>query len=364
MISEQITPLVSIIVPFYDVLPYFEECLSSISNQSYENIEVICVDDYSTDGSVLIARAFAKKDNRFKIISHPENKGLGGARNTGLESSSGEFLLFIDSDDVVAQDYVEKMVRTLQKENADLVFCGVTRFNDSERMPFSTFHLLKDVKDLTFPCQWNLSYLGILNIWPSACNKLFRRDIINITKAKFPEKILYEDHIFHYRYFSGVKKISYLQENLYFYRAKREGSITSALTGREKEIFTIISLIFKEFDMHIKNKEEREKAKKLIAFRLCWERHFLFSPDGVIQFARETKTEFANMGIMIQDRTQVDDFVTKNDKFFNLLTSSNYVLLEKVKTKIKISKIGPLARKLKYYLYRVTKNNSIKRTTI
>ena len=118
--------LVSVVVPVYGVEKYVEKCLDSLSHQSYENIEVIVVDDGSTDRSGDICEEFAKKDKRIKVF-HKTNGGLSDARNYGIKRAKGEYVCLVDSDDWVKSGFVEKMVNVALRENADIVVCG---YND------------------------------------------------------------------------------------------------------------------------------------------------------------------------------------------------------------------------------------------
>src|SRR4051794_39065689 len=111
-------PRVSVVVPIYNVEHYLEECLESLAAQTFHDLEVVMVDDGSTDGSAAIAEAFAARDPRFKLVTRP-NGGLSAARNTGLEAATGEFLAFVDSDDIVARDADEKLVTTLDSTGSD-----------------------------------------------------------------------------------------------------------------------------------------------------------------------------------------------------------------------------------------------------
>ena len=121
-------PLVSIIVPIYNTAKYLPKCLDSILNQTYQNLEIILVDDGSTDDSGTIAKNYAKKDSRIKVI-HQENAGQSSARNLGLKKSTGEYISFIDSDDTIAKTFVEKLLQPyLKNPNISLTVCGL-RYN-------------------------------------------------------------------------------------------------------------------------------------------------------------------------------------------------------------------------------------------
>lgn len=115
--------LISIIVPVYKVEKYINRCVDSILAQTYKNLEVILVDDDSSDSCPTICDEYAKKDNRVRVV-HKKNEGVSAARNDGISIANGKFICFVDSDDYVAENYVQKMVEEQQKNNADVVFCS------------------------------------------------------------------------------------------------------------------------------------------------------------------------------------------------------------------------------------------------
>ena len=117
--------LVSVIVPVYNVLPYLRESLDSVINQTYKDLEIIIVDDGSTDGSDAVCEEYAK-DSRVKVI-HQKNHGLSAARNVGLDIARGDYIAFLDSDDVYLPDMIQTMVEGIQKSQADVVVCGFIR---------------------------------------------------------------------------------------------------------------------------------------------------------------------------------------------------------------------------------------------
>ncbi len=316
-------PLISVIVPFFNVLPYIDRCLKSIQNQTYTNLEIICIDDYSTDGSILVARSYKAADSRFQIIENDKNKGLGSSRNVGLSKSTGQFIAFIDSDDFIEEDYIECLYKALIEHNADVSISAVECFENDKSYYQSGLHYINNLKNCCFPCNWHDSYLSVWNLWPSAWNKLFRRNIIEETGASFSEGIFYEDHRFHYMYFSGCKKITYVQKPLYFYRSGRAGSITTTSIGREIEIFQIIPQIFSIFEKQIKDKELRERVKKQIAFRLTRERSFVFQHDEKIKFIKLSLRKFKDLGLEIKSSADVDDFIDRQDFFLSLFLNSN-----------------------------------------
>ena len=125
--------LVSIIIPIYNVAAYIEESLESVINQTYCNLEILLVDDGSTDGSGKMCDEYEKRDSRIRVV-HQDNRGLSAARNTGLNMMSGDAVAFLDSDDALMPDYIEKMFATMAKENADLVLCKYLTYRTTGRM--------------------------------------------------------------------------------------------------------------------------------------------------------------------------------------------------------------------------------------
>jgi len=123
--------LISVIIPVYNVEPYLKKCLDSVVTQTYKEIEIILVDDGSTDGSGPICDEYAAQDKRIRVI-HKRNGGLSDARNVGLDRCSGRYVTFIDSDDYVASDYVERLYRILVEYNADIAVCDYFEFYDEE----------------------------------------------------------------------------------------------------------------------------------------------------------------------------------------------------------------------------------------
>ena len=130
-IHETEMPLISIIVPVYQVRDYVGECVESIRQQTYTNLEILLVDDGSTDGSGEMCDEYARTDERIRVI-HQENRGQAGARNTGLDNVQGEYIAFVDSDDLVLPDYIEVLYMLLTKHAADLAACAYVKGTTEE----------------------------------------------------------------------------------------------------------------------------------------------------------------------------------------------------------------------------------------
>ena len=209
MITE---PLISVIVPIYNVAPYVKKCLDSLQNQTMKEIEVICIDDGSTDRSGDIAEEYASSTVPIFRIIHTENRGLSAARNRGVDEARAPWLMFVDSDDWVDSRYCEIPFRSAIENEADLVIFGSYRTNykgkikrEKKREVKSGIAAAEDV---------------ILN--PVAWNKLYRDELF--TEIRYPEGHVYEDIATTYKLIDKASKIYLCKENLYFYR-KRTGSI-------------------------------------------------------------------------------------------------------------------------------------------
>ena len=137
--------LVSIIIPVYNVKEYLKECVESCITQSYDNIEIVLVDDGSTDGSGKICDEFSSKYERIKCI-HKKNGGLSDARNYGIENSSGDYVMFVDSDDLISNNIVEELLTLIVDNRADVSVCGIAHFTDG-----------------TMPSYVSSSYIGIMS---------------------------------------------------------------------------------------------------------------------------------------------------------------------------------------------------------
>ncbi len=218
---------VSIIVPVYNVEIYLEKCLQSIINQSYKNIEIILVDDGSTDVSGQICDDYAKKDHRIKVI-HQKNSGLSAARNTGTVAAIGQYITYIDSDDYISCDYIETLYSLIEKKHADISIC---RF----RYVYGIDEEDTDGKDATFIYNKEEALKVLLSekeFGHYTHQKMFKKEIVQ--KYPFPEGKIYEDIATTYLYFSEANMVAYTQRQLYFYRQRPGSIITGAYDKKSK----------------------------------------------------------------------------------------------------------------------------------
>ena len=220
----KVNELISIIIPIYNTENYLAECLESIINQTYYNLEVLLIDDGSTDNSGRICDDYAQKDTRIKVI-HKENGGVSSARNIGLDLARGEYLVFIDSDDFVDEDYIKKMYDGLKINDADVLFCKHAQYINGEikhvQENFPS-NLTVDFKDKNF-VEFILRSISAKNhIFIGSTRILYKKSSIRNIRFHCGIKIS-EDVLFSIKILLGVRKIAFINDCLYFYR-QREGS--------------------------------------------------------------------------------------------------------------------------------------------
>lgn len=220
--------LVSIIVPVYNVEKYIRRCLNSIINQTYKNLEIILIDDGSTDNSGDICDQYAKDDRRI-IVQHNTNRGVSFTRNCGINLSHGEYLLFIDSDDYIDLDYIENLLIPMQEDNYDLIICNIKHVYTNKIINNDL-----QVEMLTNNYYNDFYLLDILRATP--VNKLFKSNIIKLFDLKFFENLSYsEDRIFNYNYGNHVKKYKYVNKAMYYYCHRDEMSLSKLKTLKSFE---------------------------------------------------------------------------------------------------------------------------------
>lgn len=212
-------PLISIIVPIYNVEKYLCECLVSILEQSYENLEIILVNDGSSDKSEKICNAFMQKDSRIKVVNKA-NGGLSSARNAGLDISTGEFLSFVDSDDIISKDFIVTLFNMLEKDNLKLSAVGFKPFYKSDDLVENSFKTYERVfSDEEY---FKNIFLGHDDFRCSVCKILAHKSLFD--DVRFPVGELYEDVAIFGEILTKAKSVIMSDERLYFYRM-RDGSI-------------------------------------------------------------------------------------------------------------------------------------------
>lgn len=227
--------MISIIVPVYNTSDYLEVCLKSISAQTYKDIEIIVVDDGSTDNSLEVCNEWANKDSRIKVI-HQENGGSSVARNRGIEEAAGEYLMFVDSDDFVSHDYVKKLYEELVKNGTDISFCNYRYVNvEGEETDNNNYTVYErnDVFDGTDTLRLfeNRAYKTFFDVmW----NKIYKSELFE--GVRFPEGVsVVEDIAVLPILYHKANRVSVISDKLYNYRF-RENSLSHNSFSEQKDL--------------------------------------------------------------------------------------------------------------------------------
>lgn len=226
-------PKVSVIVPVYNVEKYLIKSLDSLVNQTLEDIEIIVVNDGSTDNSKKIIEIYKEKyKNKIKYLEKT-NGGLSDARNFGIPHATGEYIAFLDSDDYVELDTYEKMYNKAKEENADMVECDFI-WEYPNKTKIDTGIIYTNKKEM-------LTYARVV-----AWNKLIKRDLLEKYKIEFPKGLRYEDVEFFYKMIPYYNKVFFVKEPLIHY-IQRESSISKVQNERTKEIFEVLDNVIKYY---------------------------------------------------------------------------------------------------------------------
>lgn len=277
--------LISVIIPIYKVEKYLVQCLDSVVNQSYKNLEIILVDDGSPDNCPKICDDYALKDSRIKVI-HKENGGLSSARNAGLDASTGEFVAFVDSDDWLHPDMYTILIKNLYKKNADISVCDFYVFNGNQSITNS-----KNSGNVTELHSLEDFYIHILDPYPvlrfEVWNKIFKKEVIGNVRFKVGQ--VYEDVFFDRIVFSKANKIVYVDNALYYYRQSRPGNSNSSFSKERYSAFSEMD----DFIVEAKNKGLEKVVKRYYQFaaETAISLHYLASLHGN---DKQTKQELVN----------------------------------------------------------------------
>lgn len=253
-------PKASVIVPVYNVEAYLEKCVNSILAQTERDFELLLVDDGSTDSSGALCDELGAKDSRVRVI-HQENKGLGGARNTGIDQAEGDWLLFVDSDDWIEPKTLERALAAGETYGTELVMFSFRSVDEAgntvqlfrEDLPMETPLTISQHKEiyLTAPCAWN---------------KLYKADLFARTGVRYPPRVWYEDIRTTLKLFPAADKAVFLPDVCYNYLL-REGSITKNMNAdRNVEILEAFDDILSYFKEQGKLAEYRDELCYLTLF--------------------------------------------------------------------------------------------------
>lgn len=227
---------ISVIVPVYNVEQYLDKCLQSLQKQNFDSYEVILVDDGSTDSSRKVAEHYANSYSEIFTLVCQENKGLSGARNTGMGYAKGKYLCFVDSDDYVEENFLRKLYESMKENDADLVFCAFRSVDEQGNTIRNIFeHGFEEGTSYAL-----VDRTDLLLTQNAAWNKLYKKEIIDKYNLQFTPGVWYEDLRFVKKYMLFASKFAYCNSVLYNYLI-RQGSIMNSM-GSKRNVEIIDAL--------------------------------------------------------------------------------------------------------------------------
>lgn len=318
---------VSVIIPIYNTASYLMECLDSVLNQSLRDIEVICVNDGSTDASLAILESYKLKDNRISIINQ-ENKGSGAARNIALKQANGDYVMFVDSDDYIEDDMLIELYELATEKFLDLIFFKIINFDkdtyEQSKSAYLEMKFLENiVKDDVF--NWQVVKNRIFDLSVTAPGKFFRRDLIK--NVQFPEDIIFEDNLFFIKTFFKVKRAYFHKKHLYFRRIRADSVMNSYY-----DKFTDCITVYDRVGDHLRHIRIYDEFSNQLFDRKCKDIFTRFSQIPVEykeDFFEKIKDNFSNN----QRRLQRDGTLKICDErnkeiFYSALKSDSYTEFE------------------------------------
>lgn len=243
---------ISVIMSLYNVELYMRVAIESVLSQTLSDLELICINDGSSDCSLEIAQEYAAKDDRVKIITYDESKGQAYARNRGIDIARGKYIGFVDGDDWVEPTMFEKLYENAEKNNAEVTCCAAALYNelmqeyDFKNAYYNMSLMPSDLDNRVFSHEDTKSLLtGCINV--ALWNKIYRLDFMNENKIRFPEYFIYEDMPFFYEVWFKAKRITLIRDYCYYYRVNRNGSTMSKIGNKVLDRPEMMALAYEMF---------------------------------------------------------------------------------------------------------------------
>lgn len=318
--------LISIIVPIYNVDKYLEECIESLKNQTYKNLEIILINDGSTDNSEQICRKEEKQDNRIVFINK-KNGGAASAKNEGLKVAKGDYIAFVDSDDFIEPDMIEYMVNTIKKYNADIIQCSFTNlYKNTEKFKQDTIVeqkiSSKDFLEL-FLTKWDSSLF-----W----NKLFKREVIE--NIFFTEGRCIDDEFFTYKCVINSKSIVTSNKIVYNYRMRKSGVMKSE-SSQKQILKDRVDYLYERYELVRKIYKDLDKSflEHLLTYYLIISKDYYVDEkllDYMKNNLKSKKGKIITSNIDIRIKMQILKFMmTKSDKYIQYKNQLEEVAIDK-----------------------------------
>ncbi len=304
--------MISIIIPVFKVEKYLDKCIQSVIDQTYRDLDIILIDDGSPDECPRLCDEWAKKDSRIRVV-HQENRGLSGARNTGIREAKGEWLYFLDSDDWIIPECIELMMECVTNHpDVELVQGGVLS-NDDGFAKWLSIENKQNVPDYSNNRDWiNLMLLRQEILVVTAWNKLIRRDIVLDNDLFFEEGVLNEDEMWSFLLSKYIKVVSICKKNTYYYNI-REGSIIKS----QEKVRANHPIIVEYLISYIGGKYKRREIARIAQLIIDFQRY---------NVTVEERGRFRNLKIQL---------IKKADVWYSLILFALFFMPDKISIRAK-----------------------------
>ncbi|MDR2616265.1 MAG: glycosyltransferase [Endomicrobium sp.] len=313
-------PKVSVIVPIYNVEKYLPRCLDSLLNQTLKDIEIICVEDCSTDNSRSVLKEYGQRDSRLKILYNKFNSGLATTRNNGLKVAESGYIMFCDSDDYYDQSMCLKLYNTINNCNCEIAVCGINViYEDKSGLPYKESD--KKYYAIKYDGLIKVTNKIVLNTDVSVCNKIFKREIIEENNITFPDGLLFEDACFYFCYMIFCKNIFFIKDKFYNYVRQENGIMSELIEKKSIRAIEHLYIAEKIYDfLVIKNifKNNKElffeifKSFFWFAFNHSQQRERIYVINECESFLKKNELTF----IKQEMKYIVKEIYSKQNKFY------------------------------------------------
>ena len=316
----------SIIIPVYNTKNYLPQCLDSILSQTNNNIEIICVNDGTTDSSLEILKKYQNQNENIQIINQ-KNKGAGAARNKGLACAKGKYVLFIDSDDWINQNLINTILDYTQTTNCD-IFCFNGALFDNKKQKFNgeTFFHPNNINPVlqkySLCSHKDFSHIFYNNL--SSVNKAYKREFLLKNNIRFPENIHFEDWIFHHETLFKTEKIAVIKEPLYYYRIGQPNSFVTKMK-KNRSIFDLFQVL-KQYKTILKDTNLYSYYQETYENYMVWilKIKFIFDVQFMLkkEFLNQTKSFLNEEITQINQNNLLDE---ENKEFLYTINNFNWL---------------------------------------
>lgn len=343
---------VSVIIPVYNTLPYLSQCLDSVLGQTLRNIEVICVDDGSEDGSLELLKEYAERDGRVKVIEI-SNSGPGKARNLAMAEAVGKYVAFVDSDDYIDRSMLSDLLKVAQDNDAQVVACAIEKFS-SDRQAFGECSYKKIIGQRvdSQPFDWKTLGPDLFKLRFVCWNKIYRRDFLQDIKASFSEGVFYEDLIFFFTVMLRAERICYVNQAYYYNRRFRAGATTFMQGDRVKGVFVVMDALA---DLLKKNEDYAPLQGQFDAFRVEKYLDYFHKNDesNVVEFYARMQADFR--AIPLEYNAAIPAALKKSAMTVRSESLLGFLMKEHYAARVALAKAKRRNRDLKH-LFKTAKN--------